>query len=557
MKKQLTWSSAALLIGLGLALSGCDADASDAMGAAEANAGGSGGGNLSGEDWMNAGAGGAGGGGAAIADPSGPDANPAEGDSFEAVGTNPFVMADSDPQSTFAVDVDTASYDIFRRDVLKGLLPQPESVRLEEFVNFFDYAYEEPPADAPEPFDITVDAAASPFTPTTILRVGIKGKAAPLDDAYEGANIVFLIDVSGSMSSGAKLPLVKTLLTEAVDTLEPTDRVAIVTYASGTGVALPSTPVSEGQTIKDAIAGFSAGGGTAGSAGLALAYQEAKAGFIEGGVNHIILCSDGDFNIGTSGTSGLLDEIREHRKSGVTMTVLGFGSGNLNDSMFEAVSNAGNGTYAFIADNDQAISFAHDRLLSSIHLIAQDVKIQVDFNPETVLAYRQLGYENRQLEDWQFYDDTTDAGEVGAGHSVTALYEVVLAGGTIPAPEGAPEPLESEVWDGELTVAPDELVRVKIRYKEVGAEESDPSEEISAGLTVAAAGGAFEDAPGDLQWAASIAAFAEILKESPFADAGNLEVIESVVSAHMGKDADRVEFSTLLETAIGLLPAEL
>jgi len=486
--------------------------------------------------------------------PPGDDDN--DGDRYEDVGTNPFVMAGHDPLSTFAVDVDTASYDIFRRDVLNGRLPVPASVRLEEYVNAFPYDYPAPAHDAAEPFAIHLEVAPSPLEAgRTVLSVGIQGRDAPPKQVLP-ANLVFLIDVSGSMRSAAKLPLVKRVLTETLEVLQPADRVAIVTYASGTGVRLESTPVSDRQTIVAAIEGLSAGGSTSGAAGLSLAYEQAEDNFVLGGINHIVLCTDGDFNVGPSSTAELVELIEEKRRTGITLTVLGFGSGNLNDAMMEAVSNKGNGVYGVIANEDHAVQYVHERMLSTLTFIAKDVKIQVEFNPEQVLAYRLLGYENRAIADHDFRNDLVDAGEIGAGHTVTALYELVLDGGEVPSPEGAPEAEDGEEFAGEDEVAAGDLVLVKVRYKRPDAGEEDEAFEVNQTLQPAHLKARIWDAGTDHQWAVSIAALAEILKGSPFADPGRLAAIEEVLLSSAGEDdTARKELLELFALAKALLEA--
>ena len=504
--------------------------------------------------------GGGGGGGGAAAGPSFdegglplPPETPQTGGSFEPVGTNPFVMADHDPLSTFAVDVDTASYDIFRQYMGWGQLPPADSVRLEEFVNYFSYADEAPTYDDPVPFSISLEAAPGLVSPeTTLVRVGIQGREqSPFEK--KPASLVFLIDSSGSMSASNKLPLVKVILSEAVEVLEPTDTVAIVSYAGSTKVALTPTPASSGETIVAALDGLSAGGSTWGEGGINLAYQQAEAGFIEGGINHVILCTDGDFNVGTSGDADLVSLIEEKRKTGITLTVLGFGMDNLNDSMMEKLSNAGNGTYAVIANQDQAVSYAHDRLLSSIEHIAQDVKIQVVWNPAKVLAYRLLGYENRAIADVDFTNDKVDAGEIGAGHHVTALYEVIPVGGSVPEVEGAPEVEAGAAFDGAMDALEDELCRVKVRYKQPGATEEDPAAEVAMGLVADAVLGSLDDASADLRWAAGVAAFAEVLKQSPYAAPAKLDTIREALAGAQGLDVDRNELVSLFDQARGVL----
>jgi len=478
------------------------------------------------------------------------------GGTYEAVGTNPFVLAESDPLSTFAVDADTASYDIFRRDVNNGVLPPAASVRLEEYVNDFAYHYQPPAEDSADPFAIHLAAAPSLYdTGTLLVRVGIQGKQAPAERG--AANLVFLVDVSGSMGSEDKLPLVKVVLDEALETLRPTDHVAIVTYAGTTAVALPPTAVSEKDAIRSVIDSLQAGGGTAGGAGMSMAYDQASLGFVEGGINHIVMCTDGDFNVGISTTAEMLDLIREKRQTGITLTTLGFGSDNLNDAMMEQVSNAGNGMYSVISSHDQAIQYVNDRLLSTMFHIAKDVKIQVEFNAEKVLAYRLLGYEDRAIADDEFRDDTVDAGEIGAGHRVTALYEVVPAGAAVPAPDGAPELIDGEEYAGPIEVDADDLVLVKVRYKQPGATESDPAKEVASSLPASAAAASYEELDVDFRWSVAVATFAEILKKSPFARPDQLDVIGRIIKSDPdATSGQRGEFATLFTKAVGMVGAK-
>lgn len=480
--------------------------------------------------------------------------NKEQGDRFEDVGTNPFTLAAHDPQSTFAADVDTASYDIFVRDMGFGHLPVPSSVRLEEWVNYFSYDYPDPGPDAPHPFSISVDAAPSVLNGGTVtLRVGIQGTKPPPFEK-KPANVVFLVDVSGSMQSAEKLPLVKTVLLGALDVLDPTDTISVVTYASGTQVQLAPTPAGDRTPIETLINGLTAGGSTNGAGGIQLAYQQAEAAFIEDGINHIVLCTDGDFNVGASSNQALIELIEEKRTTGVTFTALGFGTGNLNDSMMEAVSNAGNGIYSVIANADRAERYAEERLLATLEHIAKDMKIQVEFNPDHVHAYRLLGYENRAIADELFRDDTVDAGEIGEGHRVTALYELVLAGDPVPEVDGAPEVVDGAAFDGTPEVSADDLVLVKVRYKAPGASEQDSASEVSAALAPGEIAASRKDASGDLQWALGVAAFAEVLKHSPYADVDGLVIVDSIVAEQAGEDPDRLEFQTLYEQARSLLP---
>lgn len=480
----------------------------------------------------------------------------APGDRYSSPGTNPFVMVAHDPLSTFAVDVDTASYDIFRRDAQGGTLPAPDSVRVEEYVNYFAYDYPQGEYDAQVPFDIDLAAAPSLYgAQRTLLRVGLQGKKAPPPSVKKPTNLVFLIDVSGSMSSADRLPLAQQVATQTLDLLEPTDTVSLVTYASGTSVRLEPTPASERATIVQAIAGLSAGGSTAGASGLDLAYREAEAGFIQDGLNHIILCTDGDFNVGPSSTDDLLQLIRQKRQTGITFTALGFGAGNLNDAMLEAISDAGNGFYGVISSEDQAARYVDERMLSTLSLIARDMKVQVEFNPELVSAYRLLGYEDRAIADQDFRDDAVDAGEIGSGHRVTALYELVLSGAALPQASGAPPAETGEPFTGEREVSSSDLVQVKIRYKGVNATDQDPALEVSASLAPSAVATSVESADPDLAWAISVASFAELLKHSPYADPTALDTIARVFESQRDRDADRQEFHGLFTSARTLMGA--
>jgi Ca-activated chloride channel family protein len=511
------------------------------------------------------GGGGGGSGGASDKDaPASPDAGNVgdsdtvinNGDRYETAGTNPFVYAAHDPYATFAADVDTASYDIFRRDVEDGLLPDPASVRLEEYVNYFQYQYAMPEEGDEHPFTVSLTGApGGGGFESTLLRVGLQGRVVPESDR-EAANLVFLVDVSGSMGMDDKLPLVKYLLTRALDHLDAEDKISIVTYASGTEVLLSPTAVEERVVIEDAVESLDAGGSTAGASGIELAYEQAEAGFLEGGVNHVLLCTDGDFNVGPSSDEALVELIEEKRETGITLTALGFGSGNLNDSMMEAITNAGNGTYAVISSRAQADHYAQYGLLNGLYYIAKDVKLQVEFNPQHVLAYRLLGYENRNIADDDFTNDDVDAGEIGSGHQVTALFELVFPGDQIPAPEGAPQPQDGEPVDGTPEIAADELALVKVRYKEIEAGTEALDREVRLSIKPEQILDSAVEADADFRWSAAIAAFAEILKASPFAKSDAISSIEEVIMADDGSTLDREEFISLFVTAKTLLEAQ-
>ncbi|HEX5657294.1 MAG TPA: von Willebrand factor type A domain-containing protein [Polyangiales bacterium] len=467
---------------------------------------------------------------------------------------SPFVDATKDPFSTFGADVDTASYDYLRQSLQTySRLPSPEYVRVEDYVNYFKYSYPVPAGDAAQPFSISLAAGAHPLgRSSTLLRVGIQAKAAPANEK-KPANLVFLVDVSGSMSSPDKLPLVQKVLKEALNVLAPTDKVSIVSYASDTRVRLAPTAVSERGAITTAIDGLVAGGSTNGASGIELAYQQAAAGLLPGGINHVILCTDGDFNLGVTSNEALVSLIESKRATGVTLTALGFGHGNLNDAMMEKVSNAGNGSYSIVFSEDQAIAYANQRLFSTIVHIAKDMKLQVEFNPALVSAYRLVGYEDRAIADGDFRNDTVDGGEVGAEHRVTALYELVLTGQSAPSGAGIPALSSGEPSDVQREIATDELVRVKVRYKAVTATDADPASEVSQSLKPAD----LMQTPGvDFYWAAAVAAFAELLRVSPYVSAGELTKIEALIAAEgQPSDADRQEFKALVQQAKPLLGA--
>ena len=473
-----------------------------------------------------------------------------EGPDFET--TNPYVLVESQPTSTFASDSDTASYDMFRQGLSNNQIMDAKSVRLEEFINAFEYDYPAPEEGSEDPFKVNLELAESPFTEgASILRIGIQGEKIERND-FEGVNLVFLVDVSGSMGSAGKMPLVKTMLTEAVHQLGSNDRISIVTYSGIEKVALASTPVEDKDAIIEVINNLGTGGGTAGAAGLAMAYDQAEAGWIEGGINHVVLCTDGDFNVGISSNAALVEFIEEKRESNVTLTAVGFGVWH-NDDMMEQVSNAGNGTYKLVTDADDAVDYASDGLISSLFFIAKDVKIQVEFNMDSVYAYRKLGYENRELEDWMFHDVTIDAGEIPQDHAVTAIYELVPVGQSLPEVDGAPALMTDIVEPLEMEITPEEMVLVKIRYKETGATSEDPSRQVAESLAFDEAPLPFADAGADLRFASAVAAFAEILKTSPYSRPDLAEDIRAIVEETSGNHMDREQLSVQMQTAFDLL----
>ncbi len=484
----------------------------------------------------------------------GDEAAPVNDDRYTDVGTQPFVETGHDPFSTFGADVDTASFDIFSRDVGRyGVLPDPLSVRLEEYVNAFDYDYPAPAYGAEVPFDVTLAAADHPMgRDTALLRVGITA-ANPPGFVKRPTNLVFLVDTSGSMGSEDKLPVVQHLLRETLEELDASDTVSIVTYAGDVAVRLGPTSALDRTPIEAAIDSLLSGGGTAGASGINLAYEQAERGFVEGGFNHVVLCTDGEFNIGIASDDELVDLIEEKRETGITLTALGFGRGNLNDSMMERVSNAGNGIYSVITSREHARRYAAEDLLRTVTHVGKDIKIQVEFNPDHVVAYRLLGYENRAIADDDFRRDEVDAGEIGAGFQVTALYELVLQGQAIPVPEGAP-PAESGVpVEGAREVRPEELLRVKLRWKELAAAPEDPATELVRTLVPSDVSANLVDE--DMRWAVAIAALAELLKQSPFASMEDLEEIERLVRPQADYDRDRGELVRLFELARPMIEA--
>lgn len=468
------------------------------------------------------------------------------------LSANPFVLAQYDPFSTFGADVDTASYDGFTRDVELGRLPSPANVRLEDFVNFFAYDYPAPAADAAQPFAISLAAMRSGGErKTTLLRVGIQAKQPPPSEKKR-AHVVFLVDVSGSMSE--ELPLVKRVLDGAVGQLDAYDKISIVTYAGGTEVRLAPTAITDPQKIRTAIAALESGGSTNGAGGIQLAYAQAEAAFVQDGINHVVLCTDGDFNVGASSDEALVELIKEKRTTGITLTALGFGTERVNDSMMEKVSNAGNGSFSVVTSAAHADRYVAQRLLSTIVHVAKDMKLQVEFNPERVHAYRLLGYEDRAIADGDFRNDVVDAGEVGSGHRVTALYELILAGEPQPALDSEPVRRQADAASGPREVAASDLALVKVRYKAPGARSSDPASEVATGFAPDAIATDADGADADLRWAAAVAAFAEILKQSSFAQPETLAALELTFAAQQQRDEDRAAFVAQFRKARALLP---
>jgi len=466
---------------------------------------------------------------------------------FRAVGEQPL--------STFSIDVDTASYANVRRFLTAGQRPPRDAVRIEELVNYFRYDYPQPKGD--EPFSVTVDAATCPWREGhRLVRVGLQGRDVARDVRPAG-NLVFLVDVSGSMDEPDKLPLVQRALTMLVDELTENDRVAIVTYAGNAGLVLPSTSGDQKAKIRAAIAALRAGGSTHGSAGINLAYEQAAERFIQGGANRVILCTDGDLNVGVTSDEALVDLIKQKAAGGTFLTVLGFGPGNLQDEKRGKLADNGNGVYAYVDAAREARKVLVEQLTGSTITIAKDVKIQVEFNPSQVVSYRLLGYENRRLADADFRDDTKDAGEIGAGHTVTALYEIVPAGGDGPATGAEPLKYQAEkpraAEPAPQGPASRELLTVKLRFKQPEGTESMLQE-----FPLADQGGSFEHASADTRFAAAVAAFGMILRASESRGEATLPMVADIASDALGADEGgyRAEFLDLVRKAGALQTRE-
>ncbi len=410
----------------------------------------------------------------------------------------------TDPVSTFSVDVDTGSYANVRRFLTQGSLPPPEAVRTEEMINYFRYDYPRP-QDRTQPFSVTTDVAKTPWNPDTrLVRIGLRGYDVATSERPR-ANLVFLVAVSGSMNEPAKLPLVKAALTRLADNLRPDDRVSIVVYAGNAGIVLE--PTANKAYVKQALDCLQAGGSTAGGEGIKLAYDTARKNFMKGGINRIFLATDGDFNVGVSDNKALEDLVKANRDDGITLTTLGFGAGNYNEAMMERIADVGNGNYAYIDSDDEATKVLDDELSATMVTIAKDVKVQVEFNPAQVKQYRLIGYENRALAEEDFNNDAVDAGDMGAGHQVTALYEVVPADGAGWLPDRR-YPGNSTGPVAAPASATNELCFVKLRYKlpEGGASRLITQPVAAALMRTAGL------PSGDLAFVVAVAAFGQKLR---------------------------------------------
>ena len=461
---------------------------------------------------------------------------------YEHRADNPELSVAQAPLSTFSIDVDTASLSNVRRYLRDGALPPADAVRIEELINYYRYGYDQPTGGAP--LAVTTEVAPSPFhAGRLIARIGIKGKDVAAAD-LPPRNLVFLVDTSGSMGYPNKLPLLQRSLAMLADQLGPRDHVAIVAYAGSAGVMLAPTSGEDRGAIRNALAGLEAGGGTNGADGIALAYQLARASFDPAGINRVILCTDGDFNVGVSDQGSLVRLIEDQRKSGVYLTVLGFGMGNLKDSTMEKLAAHGNGNYGYIDSIDEAKKALGTESAGTLITLAEDVKVQVELNPAEVASYRLIGYENRLLRDQDFTDDKKDAAELGAGQTVTALYELT------PTERGAATATALTYQSGRtLTAAAGrgELLTVRVRFKRPGQATSEELAAV-ARPTVDSLDGASRD----LRFATAVAGFGMLLRGSEHRGALTWRQAEALAASGAGDDARRNELTAMIATAARL-----
>ena len=464
---------------------------------------------------------------------------------YDVINENVFKKPTQAPLSTFSIDVDNASYSNVRRMLNHGQLPQKDVVRIEEMINYFTYDYKNPEGE--HPFSINTEISDAPWNKEhKLVHVGIQGKKLNLDELAP-SNLVFLIDVSGSMNTPNRLPLVKSSLKLLLNELDDDDRVSIVVYASASGMVLPSTPVSQKQKIIKAIDNLQAGGSTAGGAGIQLAYKIAKENYIEGGNNRVVLATDGDFNVGVSSTASLVEMIKEKQKDDIYLTIGGFGMGNYKDGRMEQISNAGNGNYYYIDNIQEAKKVFVTEMRATLFTIAKDVKIQVEFNPEKVEAYRLIGYENRKLRDEDFNDDKVDAGELGAGHTVTALYEIIPKGVESEFIRDVDElKYQKKTETANTSDFTDEMMTIKFRYKR---PDEDKSRLIVHALKDEHT--PLKKTSNNFRFSASVAGFGMLLRNSEFK--GNLTYndVMQLAKESKGNDSEgyRAEFIKMVESS--------
>ena len=465
---------------------------------------------------------------------------------YDRIQENGFKSVADTPLSTFSIDVDPASYSNMRRFINRGELPPADAIRTEELVNYFSYDYPKPTGN--DPVKITVEAGTCTWnTAHRLVRIGLKAKEIPTEQ-LPASNLVFLIDISGSMWGANRLDLVKSSLKLLVNNLRNKDKVAIVTYAGSAGVKLEATSGGDKQKIREAIDELTAGGSTAGGAGIHLAYQIAKKNFISDGNNRIILCSDGDFNVGVSSAEGLEQLIEKERKSGVHLTVLGYGMGNYKDKKIQVLAEKGNGNHAYIDNLQEANRVLVGEFGATLHTVAKDVKLQVEFNPSQVQAYRLIGYESRLLKDEDFNNDAKDAGDMGAGHTVTAFYEVIPA---VVNNEyvGKVDDLKYQKKE-KMTLKPtgsDELLTVKLRYKA-------PDKDVSRKMELPFVDNKGDSVSSDFRFASAVAMFGQLLRDSDFKGTADYDKVIKLAKQGVNNDERgyRREFIRLVEAAKGL-----
>ena len=470
---------------------------------------------------------------------------------YDKITENPFLQVTENPLSTFSIDVDAASYSNIRRILKSGQLPPEGAVRIEEMINYFSYEYAQPLGK--DPFAVHTEFAVCPWNAKhQLVLIGLQGKK--MDAAQlPPSNLTFLIDVSGSMMTPDRLPLVQASLKLLVDQLRPQDKVSIVVYAGNAGLVLPPTEGDRKITIKEAIDRLEAGGSTAGGAGIQLAYKVAKQNFNKQGNNRVILCTDGDFNVGLSSDDALERMIEEERKSGVYLTVLGYGTGNYQDAKMQKLADKGNGNHAYIDGISEAKKVLINEFGGTLFTIAKDVKLQIEFNPAKVKGYRLIGYENRMLAKEDFNNDKKDAGELGSGHTVTALYELIPPGAEVPGMTSV-DSLRYQATAKAVTTThaqhADELMTVKLRYKQPDSEESSLLSYPIKGAAIS-----IEHASENFRFAASVAAFGMLLRNSEYKGDATYYFARSLAKEAVGRDAEgyRKEFIELVDAAAAII----
>lgn len=464
---------------------------------------------------------------------------------YDRIVENRFLSTQQNPLSTFSIDVDAASYSNIRRMINGKMLPPAGAVRIEEMINYFTYQYAQPTGT--DPFSITTEIAECPWnTAHRLVSIGLQGRQIPVGNLPPG-NLTFLIDVSGSMESEDKLPLVKASLKLLLNQLRDEDKVAIVVYAGSAGLVLPPTPGSDKTKIRSAIENLQAGGSTAGGEGIELAYKTAQQNFVKQGNNRVILCTDGDFNVGMSSDDELERLIEDKRKTGIFLTVLGYGTGNYQDAKMQKLADKGNGNHAYIDNQNEAKKVLVNEFGGTLFTIAKDVKLQVEFNPAKVQGYRLIGYENRMLAKEDFNNDKKDAGELGSGHTVTALYEVIPVGVKSDELENVDalkyqQPLQ-KIATGNFT---NELMNIKLRYKQPGGEKSKLVQQ-----PVMDKNASINQASENMRFAAAVAQFGMLLRNSAYKGSSNYKLVTTMAGNALGLDSQgyRKEFLALVKKA--------